>query len=82
MVKNLNLWRKKDFKDFDYLSGELPVAGLIFLLVLTILLDIGLSILFVRNDYTNEGLLKSKSLRNIINKTKTLFLKLRSKCKF
>ena len=82
LVKNLNLWRKKDFKDFDYLSGELPVAGLIFLLVLTILLDIGLSILFVRNDYTNEGLLKSKSLRNIINKTKTLFLKLRSKCKF
>lgn len=46
----LNKWHRKEFKDFDYLQIELTQSQIIWLFILVIIYNIGISIFIVTND--------------------------------
>ena len=52
--KNINLWKRKQFSDFDYIKNELTKGQSIALLIIILVLDIFVSILFIGNEMTNE----------------------------
>ena len=56
LEKHLNLWHRKEFKDFDYIKNELTKGQSIGLLILIIILDIVMSIFFIGNEFTNEDM--------------------------
>ena len=47
-------WVRKEFKDFDYISVELSKTQYIILIILTILINIGISIFLIINDIKND----------------------------
>lgn len=47
-------WKRKEFKDFDYLEVELSNTQYVWILILTLIYNIGISIFLVRNDFRND----------------------------
>lgn len=56
LEKNLHLWKRKEFKDFDYIENVLTKGQGIALLILILILDIICSFIFIANEYENEEL--------------------------
>ena len=56
LENHLHLWKRKEFKDFDYIENELTKGQSIALLIIILILDIFVSILFIGNEATNEGM--------------------------
>ena len=56
LIQNLNLWHRKNFSDFDYIKNELTKGQSIALLVIILLIDVFISIFFIGNEFTNEGI--------------------------
>jgi hypothetical protein len=54
LEKHINLWHRKEFKDFDYIKNELTKGQSIGLLIIILVLDILVSILLIGNDISNE----------------------------
>lgn len=54
LVKS-GIWKRKQFKDFDYLSVELTDTQTTILLVLILLYNIGISVWIVTNEYRNDS---------------------------
>lgn len=61
LEKNINLWKRKEFKDFDYIDVEMSDGQTTTLFIIILLLDIGMSIFLIGNDYTNENIYSSNS---------------------
>ena len=54
--KNISLnWKRKDFKDFDYIEISLTQTQLIILFFVIFIFNIGVSIWVVLNEFTNEN---------------------------
>lgn len=49
-----NEWKRKEFEDFNYLNIELSRTQYIWILVLTLLYNIGISIYVICNEYKNN----------------------------
>ena len=56
LEKNLGLWKRKEFKDFDYISIPLTSGQQIGLLVITIFFNVLISILLIGNEHKNSEL--------------------------
>jgi hypothetical protein len=56
LENHLHLWKRKEFKDFDYIENELTKGQSIALLIIILIFDIFVSILFIGNEATNEGM--------------------------
>ena len=54
LEKHINLWHRKEFKDFDYIKNEMSKGQSIGLLILILIMDIILSIFLIGNEFTNE----------------------------
>lgn len=61
LEKNINLWKRKEFKDFDYIDVEMSDGQTTTLFIIILLLDIGMSIFLIGNDYVNENIYSSNS---------------------
>ena len=55
LESHLNLWKRKEFKDFDYIENELTKGQSIALFIIIFIMDVLMSIFFVGNEETNEG---------------------------
>ena len=49
-------WVRKNFEDFSYLKPELSLTQQIWILVISILLNVGFAIFVIKNDFENEDL--------------------------
>lgn len=49
-------WVRKNFEDFSYLKPELSLTQQIWILVISILLNVGFAIFVIKNDFENENL--------------------------
>ena len=56
LENHLHLWKRKEFKDFDYIENELTKGQSIALLIIILILDIFVSILLIGNDINNEDM--------------------------
>jgi hypothetical protein len=54
LMKNIDLWKRKEFKDFDYIQNEMTYGQCIFVLIIVLLLDIILGAMFIANEFENE----------------------------
>ena len=61
LEKNINLWKRKEFKDFDYIDVEMSDGQTTALFIIILLLDIGMSIFLIGNDNVNENIYSSNS---------------------
>ena len=52
-------WKRKEFKDFDYIQLELTAPQLVWLYIITGLVSIGLAVFVVMNNITEESVTKS-----------------------
>ena len=59
LEQNIKLWKRKEFKDFDYIDVEMSDEQTVALFIIILLLDIGLSIFLIGNEYINENIYKS-----------------------
>lgn len=55
LENHLDLWSRKEFKDFDYIKNEPTYGQSIALLIIIIIIDIILSIFLIINEYTENG---------------------------
>lgn len=55
LESHINLWKRKEFKDFDYIENELTKGQSIALFIIIFIMDILMSIFFIGNEETNEG---------------------------
>ena len=62
LMKNIHLWKRKEFHDFDYIDTELSTGQAIALFILTLFADFGLCIFCIGNEFTNGELMKSPFL--------------------
>ena len=46
-------WKRKEFKDFDYMKIELTTSQYIGILIFILLYNIGISIFIIKNDFKN-----------------------------
>jgi hypothetical protein len=46
-------WVRKNFEDFSYLKPELSLTQQIWILVISILLNVGFAIFVIKNDFEN-----------------------------
>jgi len=56
LENHLHLWKRKEFKDFDYIENELTKGQSIALLIIILFFDILVSILLIGNDISNEDM--------------------------
>ena len=56
LESHLNLWKRKEFKDFDYIENELTKGQAIALFIIVFILNIVMSLFFIGNEETNEGM--------------------------
>ena len=77
---NLHLWKRKEFKDFDYIDNTLTKGQAIALLILVLIFDVVMSIFCIGNECRNEDLCDSVFLyvvkdiqRILMNKLSILF---------
>lgn len=54
--KNINLWKRKQFSDFDYIKNELTKGQSIALFIIILFFDILVSILLIGNNISNEDM--------------------------
>jgi hypothetical protein len=54
LESHLHLWKRKEFKDFDYIENELTKGQGIALLIIILIMDIVASIFFIGNEIDNE----------------------------
>lgn len=54
LEQNIKLWKRKEFKDFDYIDVEMSDGQTVVLFIIILLLDIGLSIFLIGNEFINE----------------------------
>ena len=59
VINNLSKWKRKEFKDFEYIKTQISKTQYIILTVIIMLLDIILGYCLATNDYMNE-LFKNK----------------------
>ena len=59
LEQNIKLWKRKEFKDFDYIDVEMSDGQTVALFIIILLLDIGMSIFLIGNEYINENIYKS-----------------------
>jgi hypothetical protein len=59
LANNIKLWKRKQFKDFDYINVEMTDGQTIALFIIILLADIILSIFIVANEIVNENIYKS-----------------------
>lgn len=59
LEQNIKLWKRKEFKDFDYIDVEMSDGQTVALFIIILLLDIGLSIFLIGNEFINENIYKS-----------------------
>lgn len=83
---NLSLWKRKEFKDFDYIENTLTKGQAIGLLIIILIGDIIASIFLIGNEFQNEELYDAPILydckkfqRNITANIKSLFKKVFNK---
>lgn len=62
LMKNIHLWKRKEFHDFDYIDTELSTGQAIALFILTLIADFGLCIFCIGNEFTNGELMNSPFL--------------------
>lgn len=51
---NISLWKRKEFKDFNYINIELSMTQYIILLIIVLIYNIGISIYIIKNDFKNN----------------------------
>jgi hypothetical protein len=56
LEKNIRLWKRKNFKDFEYLQVELSNNQQLFLFILALIFNICFSVFFVINEIENTNL--------------------------
>ena len=56
LESHLNLWKRKEFKDFEYIENELTKGQAIALFIIVFILNIVMSLFFIGNEETNEGM--------------------------
>lgn len=56
LESHLNLWKRKEFKDFEYIENELTKGQAIALFIIVFIVNIVMSLLFIGNEETNEGM--------------------------
>ena len=56
LQNNLHLWKRKEFKDFDYIENTLTKGQAIALLIIILIMNIIASIFFIGNEFKNEEL--------------------------
>jgi hypothetical protein len=61
LESHLHLWKRKEFKDFDYIENELTKGQSIALLIIILIMDIVASIFFIGNDIDNNILYNDDS---------------------
>ena len=54
--KNINLWKRKQFSDFDYIKNELTKGQSIALFIIILFFDVLVSILLIGNNINNEDM--------------------------
>ena len=54
LIENISSWRRKEFKDFEYLKVDMTRSGYIVLFILLLIYNIGISIFVIVNEYQNE----------------------------
>lgn len=54
LINNLKYWKRKEFADFKYIKISLTKEQIIALFVLTFILNIGISIFIISNEYENK----------------------------
>ena len=62
LQSNLHLWKRKEFKDFDYIENTLTKGQAIGLLVLILVIDVIMSIFLIGNGIDNEDMQDSPFL--------------------
>jgi hypothetical protein len=55
LESHMNLWKRKQFRDFDYIENELTKGQAIALFIIIFIMDVLLSLFFIGNEETNEG---------------------------
>ena len=83
LIQNLNLWHRKNFSDFDYIKNELTKGQSIALLIIILLIDVFISIFFIGNEFTNEGIYDNSFIYDfkhyqfkVVNNTHSFFSEL------
>ena len=64
LEKNLKLWKRKEFKDFEYIDNELTKGQAIALFIIIFIMDIFMSMFFIGNEFTNEEIYDNTFLRD------------------
>lgn len=59
LEQNIKLWKRKEFKDFDYIDVEMSDGQTAALFIIILLFDIGLSVFLIGNEYVNKNIYKS-----------------------
>lgn len=69
LEKNIHLWKRKEFKDFNYLSSSISNGTAIALIIISIILSIVASAFAITNEIDNDenGIDTSKLKCNILN---------------
>jgi hypothetical protein len=53
LTSHLNEWKRKEFKDFEYISVELTPGQLVWILILIIIYNIAISFWIINNEFEN-----------------------------
>ena len=56
LESHLNLWKRKEFKDFDYIENELTKGQAIAFFIIILIMNIVMSVFLIGNEDTNEGM--------------------------
>lgn len=54
LIKNIKQWKRKEFKDFEYISVELSINQLLIIIIIIICYNIGISYWVITNDYKED----------------------------
>jgi spore maturation protein CgeB len=59
LENNIDLWHRKEFKDFDYLSVPLTSGQQTALLIITLLFNVLVAVVLVGNEHRNTNIYKT-----------------------
>lgn len=77
-IESEKRFERLNFKQFDYLTVEPPLVGIIICYILTLLICVGLSFFVITNDENNENIddeFQSNTLIDIMRKLRNKFIK-------
>lgn len=72
LMKNLHLWKRKEFKDFDYIENTLTKGQAIALFIVMLIIDIILSICLIGNGVDNEEMYDDSFFYSFKNKQRKI----------